>query len=244
MTQVPPAPASRPWNLQGAEVAFEGGRRALRAGFFEPARSIFQALQPREPEHPEVLVALACTELESGHPALAEALLEALSPADRRHPAVQVLRAECALQQGQMGKGLSRGFACVESHPQNSQGRFLSARLLWLGGQEKACEVEFLHLAGDPGVGARACAWAVLCAWRQGHQENVADLLANLRIDDVVCEGLREFASIALDIPWQTSLLVEPGARSACADTWNRLFHRQFAAPRTLSPFGGVRVLV
>jgi len=231
------------WNLPGAQIAYEGGRRALRAGFYEPARSIFGALLPHEPDHPEVGLSLARTELAAGNPVYAELTLESLDAAVRRNPTVQVLLAECALQLGEISQGLSRSFACIEAFPQHSLGRFLAARLLWLGGQEDQAEFQFLSMAADPGVGARSCAWAVFCGWRKGQRDLVSDLLANLRTDDVVCEGLREFGHRALGIPWIASDRVESLARQVCADAWNDLFHRRHASISARPAFAGGRLL-
>lgn len=232
------------WHLPGAEAAFEGGRRALRAGFHTHAHDIFQALLPWEPDHPEVLLELARTELAMDRSAVAEALVQGLDHKALRSPAVQVLRAECALQRGDAVKGLSRAFACSESFPKNSHARFVMAKTQWLGGHEAHAEVQFLSLAGDPQVGARACAWSVFCGWRHDQQESVADLFANLRRDDVVCEGLREFGHAALDLPWEPSDRVEPAARTRCADSWNGLFHREYASTKAVPSLAGGRILV
>lgn len=226
-----------PWILPGAQAAYEGGRRALRAGFFEPARSIFQALLPHEPHQPEVGVLLARTELAAGHPVFAEVVLDSLGEVVSRRPDVQALRAECALRRGDVAQGLSRSFACTESFPHDAHGRHLAARLLWLGGQESQAEVQFLSLAADPEMGPRSCAWAVFCGWRHGQAEHVFDLLAHLRTDDVVCEGLREFGQGALGVPWSPSDRVEPLARQTCADAWNDLFHRRCASIRRRPAF-------
>jgi len=232
------------WHLPGGEAAFEGGHRALRAGFYQHARDIFQALLPWEPDHPEVLLELARTELAMGRSAVAEALVQGLDQKAQRSPIVQVLRAECALERGDAMKGLSRIFACSESHPTDPHTRFVMAKSQWLAGQEAHAEVQFLSLAGDPDVGARACAWAVFCAWRHDQLDAVADLFANLRRDDVVCEGLREFGHRALDLPWQASDRVEPASRTRCADTWNGLFHREYASTSTTPALAGGRILV
>ena len=239
-----PARETKAWNLPGADVAFEGGRRALRAGVYAPARAIFQALLPHEPDHPEVLIALSRTVMESGNPKLAEVLLEGLDRKSQRTSVVQVLRAECALLRGETAKGLSRAFACAEAYPSEPHSRFLTARMLWLGGQESSAEVQFLTLASAPEVGARACAWAVFCGWRQGHREEVGDLLVNLRPDDVVCEGLREFGHRALDIPWNPSDRVDPTARQSCADSWNGLYHRDYASTLAIPKFTDGRIFV
>lgn len=232
------------WHLPGAEAAFEGGRRALRAGFHTHAHDIFQALLPWEPGHPEVLVALSRTVMECGNPAFAEVLLEGLDSRWQRKPAIQVLRAECALRKGDTTKALSRAFTCAEWHPCDPNSRFLVARLQWLGGQESLAEVQFLGMAGDVDVGPRACAWAVFCGWRQGHFAEVSELLDNLRRDDVVCEALREFGHAALDQPWEPSDRVDPASRSASADAWNGLFHRRQACTRVSPSFSGGRILV
>lgn len=225
------------WNLPGAQAAYEGGCRALRAGFYEPARTIFGALLPHEPDHPEVGLSLARTELATGHPVFAASILDSLGEKVSRQPSVQVLLAECALRRGDAPSALSRAFACADAHPRNAQARYLAARLTWLGGQEGQAEVQFLSMAADPDVGARSCAWAVFCGWRQGHRAGVSDLLANLRADDVVCEGLREFGSHALGEPWVPSDLVEAASRAIYADAWNDLFHRQHAAIRSRPAF-------
>lgn len=220
-----------PWNLPGAEEACALGNRALRAGFLVSARRIFQTLASREPEHPELLLALAETELASGDPESALAILDQLSPELEGAPRVQLLKADCALRQGRIGKALKLGFSCSELVPADPRGRFLSARLYWLGGQEYEAELAFLSLAGDLETGDRACAWAVLCGWRQGHWEDVSALLANLRRDDVVCEGLREFGARSLGIPWEPNQLVEPSVRRSCAQDWDAL-HRRTTPPR------------
>lgn len=239
-----PRNLARDWNLPGGKAAYEGGRRALRAGFYEPARTIFGALLPHEPDRLEVGVGLARTELAAGHPAFAELVLESLGETANRQPTVQILRAECALQRGDIATGLSLAFASSESNPRHSHGRFLAARLLWLGGQESQAEVQFLSMAADPEVGARCCAWAVFCGWHQGHREEVAELFANLRIDDVVSEGLREFGHRALGEPWTPSEFVDPVAREICADTWNDYYHRQYARIRPKPSFAKGRILV
>lgn len=234
----------RSWNLPGAQVAYDGGLRALRAGFHGPARSIFGVLALHEPGHPEVRVALARTELAAGDPAAAERILDSLEADLRYAPTAQVLRAECALRRGDLSRGLSLSFACSEAFPRDAHGRYLAARLLWLGGQEGPAEIQFLSLAGDPEVGSRSCAWSVFCGWRQGTPEKVSALLANLRRDDVVAEGLREFGHHALGIAWAPGDRVEASVRQACADAWSDLFHRQFAAIRARPGFARGRLLL
>ncbi len=232
------------WILPGAQNAYDGGRRALRAGFYGPARAIFGALLPHEPHHVEVGVALARTELAAGHPATAEVVLKSLPESALRLPTTQIILAECSVARGEVSAGLARAFSCTEANPRHSHGRYLMARLMWLGGQEAHAEVQFLSLATDPEVGARSCAWAVFCGWRQGHRDEVAELFANLRTDDVVSEGMREFAHRAFDEPWVPSELVDPRARERCADIWCDLYHRQYAAIRPNPHFAEAGILV
>lgn len=223
-----------PWNIPGAEEAFAMGNRALRAGFLASARQIFQTLASRETDHLEVVVALAETELALGDPAVALAVLGGL-PADLSDaPRVQVLVADCALSQGRIAKALKLGFACSELSPTDPWCRFLFARLFWLGGQEYEAELAFLSLAGNPETGDRACAWAVFCGWRQGHLEEVSALLDNLRRDDVVCEGLREFGARSLGIRWEPNQLVEPSLRRSCAKEWETRFRRETPSRHSL----------
>jgi tetratricopeptide (TPR) repeat protein len=222
-----------PWNLPGAEDAYAMGNRALRAGFLVSARGIFHALASREPDHPELLLALAETELAYGLPKAAEAVLDELSADLSGAPRVQVLRAECALREGRIASALKLGFESSEISPTDPKCRFLSARLFWLGGQEYEAEHAFLSLAGDPETGDRACAWAVLCGWRQNQREELSALLANLRRDDAVCEGLREFGARALGIPWEPNQLVEPAVRRARALEWEALHRRETRAPHS-----------
>lgn len=235
---------SRPWNLPGAEQAFEGGRRALRAGFHAHARTIFQALLPHEPQHPEVRLLLARTVFAQGNVSEAEGLLEGFDRRQASTPAVLVLRAECAFQRGDAKNGLSHTFRCVEAFPHDLPSRFLMARLQWLGGQESEAEVQFLSMAGPSDTGARACAWAVMCGWRQGQMLEVAELFESLRDDDAASEGLREFGHHAFDLPWIPSERVDPMARSGFADAWNDLFHRDHASTLAVPSFVGGRILV
>jgi hypothetical protein len=204
----------------------------LRAGFLASARQIFQALASREPDHPELILALAETELAGGDPEAAEAILGELPRELSRAARVQVLRADCALRRGRIAMALKLGFSCAEFAPSDPRCRFLSARLHWLGGQEYEAELAFLSLAGDPRTGDRATAWAVLCGWRQDHGEEISSLLANLRRDDAVCEGLREFGARTLGVPWEPNHLVEPSVRRACAMEWEELHGRATTSRR------------
>ena len=210
------------------------GRRALRAGFLVSARQIFHALASREDDHPELQLALAETAFASGDTRTAMALLDATPARFSEAPRVQVLKAECALRQGRVAKALKLGFSCSEHAPTDPRCRFLSARLFWLGGQEYEAELAFLSLAGDEGMGERACAWAVFCGWRQNDREGVSSLLANLRRDDVVCEGLREFGARSLGIRWEPNQLVEPSVRRTCALEWASLYRREIPARHSL----------
>lgn len=215
-----------PWNLPGAEDAYRMGRRALSSGFLDSARRIFVALASREPDHPELVLALAETEFAAGAPAAALATLAGLSDELSTAPRVQVAKAECALRSGKVAKALSLGFSASELAPADPFCRFLSARLFWLGGQEYEAELAFLSLAGEEDVTDRACAWAVFCGWRQGHREDVSALLSNLRRDDVVCEGLREFGARTMGVRWEPNRLVEPSVRRSCASEWEELDRR------------------
>lgn len=215
------------WNLPGAAAAFEGARRALRAGFYEPARSIFRALLPHETDHPEVGLLLVRTELAAGAPSCAEAVLEQLDETIADPLAWQVLRAECALARGQVSRALGFAFAASETDPTDPAVRYLLARLTWLGGQESQAEVQFLSLAQDAAVGPRACAWAVLCGWRQGQRDEVSPLLASLRTDDVVCEALRECGQGFLGGGWIPSDRVDPVARVVTAQAWKDRLERR-----------------
>lgn len=237
LAAAPALHTAAPWNLPGAQAAYEGGRRALRAGFYEPARAIFGALLPHEPDHLDVGLSLARTELADGHPVFAASILDSLGEKASRQPSFQVLLAECALRRGDAPLALSRAFACSDAYPRNSLVRYLVARLSWLGGQEAQAEVQFLSMAADPDVGARSCAWAVFCGWRQGHRDEVSALLANLRADDVVCEGLREFGHHAFGEPWVPSDRVDAVSRAVYADAWHDLFHRQQASIRSRPAF-------
>ena len=210
------------------------GNRALRAGFLVSAKKIFLALASREPDHPELLLALAETALAGDEPSAAMGFLDGLSADLRGAPRVQVLRADCALRQGKIATALRLGFSCSELAPADSDCRFLSARLFWLGAQEYEAELAFLSLAGDPRTGDRACAWAVMCGWRKEHREEVSALLSSLRRDDVVCEGLREFAARSLGISWEPNQLVEPSVRRACAREWESLYRREIRAQHSL----------
>lgn len=244
LAATPATHSAASWNLPGAQAAYEGGRRALRAGFYEPARAIFGALLPHEPDHLEVGISLARTELASGHPVFAESIFDSLDEKAFHLPSLHALRAECALRRGDAPQALLRAFACAEAFPRNPHARYLVARLSWLGGQEAQAEVQFLSLAADSEVGARSCAWAVFCGWRQGHHDEVSALLANLRTDDVVCEGLREFRHLAFGEPWEPTDRVEPAARATCANAWSDLFHRQHASIRSRPAFASGCLLV
>jgi hypothetical protein len=200
------------------------GLRALRAGFLEEARSIFRALLGREHAHPELVLALAETELASGDLPAFEAVLDQLPARVPQSPQVQLLRAEGALRQGKTASALALSFSCAELFPSDARSRFQSARLLWLGGQVREAEVVFLSLAGDREIGPRACAWGVFCGWKQAHFAQVAELLEVLRRDDVVCEGLREFGARSLGIPWEPNEIVASRVRRVCAEDWERLF--------------------
>ena len=144
------------------------------------------------------------------------------------------MKAECALRQGSVAKALKLGFSCSEHAPSDPRCRFLSARLFWLGGQEYEAELAFLSLAGDETMGDRACAWAVFCGWRKNDGEGVASLLANLRRDDVVCEGLRQFGARSLGIRWEPNQLVEASVRRACALEWEALHRRKINVRHSL----------
>jgi len=215
--------ADAPWCLKEGANACEMGIRALRAGFLDEARNIFKALIPREPRHPELILALAETELAAGDIPAFETALDQLPSRMAATAHVLVLRADGALRQGKTARALATGFACAELHPKDPRSRFQSARLLWLGTQEREAEVVFLSLAGDPEIGSRACAWAVFCGWKQNHVEAVASLLDSLRRDDVVCEGLREFGARSLGIPWEPNQLVSPRLRRTCAQDWETM---------------------
>ena len=234
----------RPWCLPGAERAFEGGRRALRAGFLVHARTIFQALLPHEVDHPEVRLMLARTAFAEGEYLEALELLAGFDSRQSTTPTVLVLRAECAFATGDAKRGLSLAFRCAEAYPNDLPSRFLMARLQWLGGQEFQAEVQFLSMTGPSDAGARACAWAVMCGWRQGQMPEVADLLDSLRDDDAAAEGLREFGHHAFDLPWEPSPRVDPVSRSGFADAWNGLFHRRQACSGSVRPLEGARILV
>ncbi|HXP90191.1 MAG TPA: hypothetical protein VN931_04580 [Fibrobacteria bacterium] len=213
-----------PWCLREGANACEMGIRALRAGFLEESRNIFKALIPREQAHPELILALAETELAAGDIHAFEAALDQLPSPCSAGPHAHVLRSEAAFRQGRTARGLALGFACAELFPTDPRSRFQSARLLWLGAQEREAEVVFLSLAGDPEIGSRARVWAVFCGWRQAHFAEVAELLGTLRRDDVVCEGLREFGARSLGIPWEPNEIVAPRIRRLCAEDWESLF--------------------
>jgi len=57
--------------------------------------------------------------------------------------------------------------------------------------------------------------------------EEVSELLANLRRDDVVCEGLREFGSRAFGLDWQPNQMVEASVRRSTAMEWEGLYRRE-----------------
>ena len=195
----------------------------MRAGFLDEARNIFKALIPREHAHPELILALAETELAAGDIPAFEAALDQLPSPCSAGAHVQVLLSEGAFRQGKTAHALALGFTCAELFPRDPRSRFQSARLLWLGAQEREAEVVFLSLAGDPEIGSRACAWAVFCGWKQNHVAEVANLLERLRRDDVVCEGLREFGARSLGIPWEPNHLVATRSRRTCAQDWEFL---------------------
>jgi len=223
-----------PWNNAGAEDAYLMGSRALRAGFLPSARRIFEALTSMEPDHPELLLALAETELAFGDLESAQDILDGISRELSGAPRVQALKADCALRRGRLAKALKLAFSSSEHAPTDPHCRFLSARLFWLGGQEYEAELAFLSLAGTEDVGDRACAWAVFCGWRKSDGEGVSSLLSNLRRDDVVCEGLREFGARSLGIRWEPNQLVDPSVRNTCALEWEVLHRREINCRHSL----------
>lgn len=222
-----------PWILPNGLEAFEGGRRALRAGFLEPARAIFQALALHEVFHPEVWLSLAQTELAAGNPALAADAVARIPPDLLHNPAAQSLLADLDLARGKIGPALSKAFLASELSPADPHPRFLMARLNWLGGEEGEAELAFLSLVGEPDCGERAAAWAVFCGWRKGQVREVAALCANLRGDDAVCEGLRQFGSRTLGTPWTPTDRVHPDSRDAHARTWEALLSERRAVDRS-----------
>lgn len=236
-------PNIAPWILPGAERAFEGGCRALRAGFFEPARSIFTTLLSREPDHPEVGLALVRNELASGNPVDARRWFAELGFEGVMEPSLVALKTEILLGCGQATQAIALGMSCAEWFPSDPACRYLSGRFLWHGGDASRAEEVFLSLAGDPWVGPRACAWAVFCGWRQGHYDEVSELLLSLRDDDVVCEGLREFAHRSLGLDWVESDRVEPMARTAVASAWGGLYFRELSEAAGGPPVTGARLL-
>lgn len=235
--QIPLPIASVPpevWSFPEAENAFDIGIRALRAGFLEPARAIFQALASRESMRPAILVEWARTEFVAGNFSETERLLGQLDGPASHRPAAQILRADLALGRRNAALGLSLGFRICESFPTDPWSRFFMARLSWMGGEEESAELGFLSLAGEAEVGSRACAWAVLCGWRQGQfSDEIAALHENLRRDDVVCEGLRSFGARELGLDWTPNPLVEPGLRDRCAREWAAMFQREFGTLET-----------
>jgi len=246
--RIPPpfdsTPASEP-DFHDAGHAFDMGTRALRAGFLDPARAIFQALASHEAASAEVVVEWARTEFMAGRFRLAERILDRLDKSEVDRAAAAILRADCAFSQGNVARGLSLGFFCTESNPADSWSRFFSARMLWMGGDDEAAELAFLSLVGEPEVGSRACAWSVFCGWKQAQfSGEVAALFDSLRRDDVVCEGLREFGADVLGLPWEPSHLVEPLLRSRCALEWSEKFHREFGAIQTKTALvGGLHLI-
>jgi len=225
-----------PWILPNGLEAFEGGRRALRAGFLHPAREIFQALAPHEVFHPEVRLCLAQTELAAGNTNLAASALTHLPPDLLQNAASQSLLADLDLARGMIGPALSKAFLASELSPADPHPRFLMARLHWLGGEQKEAELAFLSLVGEPDCGERSAAWAVFCGWRQGQIREVAALCANLRTDDSVCEGLRQFGAQTLGTPWTPSDRVHPDSRDAHARTWEALFSECRSVDRSNGP--------
>lgn len=203
------------WTLPGAPEAFEGGRRALRAGFLEPASRIFRALASRESRE-DVWLALAETELAKGQPAQARVILAEIPWSVHR----AVLEAECALALEETVRALGIWGELSERSPCHPRARFLEGRMLALGGQFQEAEVVFLSLAQAPDVGARACAWAVFCAICRGDAEGAGELLGNLRDDDAVCEGLREWIATQTGMDWTPSERVEPATCRRWADRW------------------------
>lgn len=209
------SPIDPSWSLPGAPEAFEGGRRALRAGFLEPATTIFRALASRESRE-DVWLSLAETELAHGHPAQARVILAEIPWSIQR----SVLEAECSLALGEVPRALSLWGELSASAPQDARVRFLEGRMMALGGQSREAEVVFLSLASDPDVGARACAWAVFCAIRRGDEAGVQALFDRLRDDDAACEGLRECIAQRQGQNWTPSERVEPTSRRAWASRW------------------------
>ena len=212
-----------PWVLPNGQDAFEGGRRALRAGFLDPARAIFQALSLHEVFHPEVWLSLAQTELAAGNPGLAATAMARIPTDLVQNAATLTFLADLDLVRGKAGPALSKAFLASELSPADPHPRFLMARLHWIGGEEKEAELAFLSLVGELDCGERAAAWAVFCGWRQGQVQEVAALCANLRSDDAVCEGLRQFGAQTLGTEWHPSDRVHPDSREAHAQTWTAL---------------------
>ncbi|HNY30999.1 MAG TPA: hypothetical protein PKO15_08930 [Fibrobacteria bacterium] len=203
------------WNLPGASEAFEGGRRALRAGFLDPAIRIFRALASRETRE-DVWLALAETELARGHVAQARTILAEIPSSIQR----SVLEVECALAAEETIRALVVWGELSASAPRHPKVRFLEGRMMALGADFQEAEVIFLSLAADPEVGARACAWAVFCAACRGDVAGARALLANLRDDDAVCEGLREWIATQTGMEWTPSARVEPTHCRSWADRW------------------------
>jgi hypothetical protein len=203
------------WNLPGAPQAFEGGRRALRAGFLGPATSIFRALASQESRE-DVWLSLAETELALGRIAQSRVILAQIPWSIQR----AVLEVECALGSGETIRALCLWGELSASVPSDPRVRFLEGRMMALGGQSQEAEVVFLALASDPDVGARACAWAVFCAVRRGDTDGARHLLGQLRDDDAVCEGLRECIATQAGIDWSPSERVEPATCRSWSDRW------------------------
>lgn len=216
-------PVHSDWVLPEGKNAYETGLRALRAGFLESARAIFEALATREPLHPELLLSLAETHLAAGGVAQARALLAGVPEDLRSNASFHGLQADLALARGNASGALAEAFLASELAPAAPGPRFLMARILWIGGSEHEAELSFLSLAGEPECGDRALAWAVFCAWRKGQTREVENLLGNLRDDDAVGEGLRELGQRRMGIPWVESDRVHPGMRTLHAQRWARL---------------------
>ena len=216
-----------PWIFPDGANAYDTGRRALRAGFLEPARSIFGALAGWESGHPEIALSLAETEVAAGNPGKAGEWLSSVESDLRHNAAFLSMRADVELSQGRISRALPLAFLASELSPADPVPRFLMARLQWMGGQEHEAELAFLSLAGEPDVGDRAVAWAVLCGWRRGETGEVSELFASLRDDDVVCEALRQLGREGMGLEWTPSPRVEASTRDALSATWGRRLFRE-----------------